>query len=181
MAGDENQPLRHDRDFGLLRNRYGIKDADWSDRSRVRDLLQLGVTVDDASHLVAPLRVPIASYSGIRAAAVGLYSGVQVETFAARGSYVTFFSLGSGIVVTTENLGVLANTAVVAPDVLSWTDEVPVAIVTTGTLAIAPAGVYMGVYGEAYTFYLESGKIAQAFCSVVNTQFNARVTVQEIP
>jgi len=179
-------PLKHDRDLNAFRNRYGIKDAEWSDDSRLASLLRATVTTDDVSHLAKPLCVPIGIYQCEQGAGgVGVYSGCQVVILSPNGAYIN--SIGCSPVlsyVTTENLSVFTSVAAVTPDIIPGDVGAPVSTVHEGTIPNIPNGCRIASFlsnPDYCPFWLPMGTVMQVFSAVANSGGDVVLSIQEIP
>ena len=122
--------LKVDRSYHEALRRLGIQNPG---EVRVGVPVQLQASVDDLSHLVAPVEVPVALVGRTAAAAgVGQFSGCEIE------------AVGNGVII--ETIGLYAGVDV-------RIDIVPATLLTAAVAVIAPPAVF----GPPVTAIFRSG------------------------
>lgn len=178
-------PLKHDRDFSALRDRYGIKDPDWGAAAEVESHLRLGVAVDDASHLVKPMAVPFTGWEWTEAAhGAGNYSGARLQVVSKGGLYILDAICESAGRISRDEPGFVSS-GVEAPGLIVGDQGAGETVVHGGHLIAIALGVHLTYAATTrrppYPIWFPSG--AQIFLTHTAANATALLSfwIQEVP
>ncbi len=183
-------PQEHDqtRSYHEALRRLGVQNPE---RVRIGTPVQFGATVDELSHLVPPVVVPVVSWGGFgQGAGVGEHSGIHLSARSAGGVWVEQVGDYSGTWQLKLIRAVLATVASTTVDLgqLTWPAEEPVASVLTLESWLA-ATIFAGTNRRGDTgsrlellpFYMRPGDNLYVFDNSANVTWDGLITWREIP
>jgi hypothetical protein len=182
----EGKPLRHERDFNALKNRYGIKDVDWGEANQLERHIRPVVPIDDARHLVMPAAVPDCVFGVVEAAAVGLFSGCEITVLSPGGCMLWASSLAPDTIMMTQFLLTLTPTGLQEVAQVRGFDGSDVqTTVFSGTApgAPAPAGPRLCQFAMVTPWlpmHFETGRRIQFWRATVNVPLEVNIRIREI-
>ncbi len=141
-------PLKHDRDLSKFRDGYGIKAADYAEKIQLEERIRMGVTVDDASHLVAPVAVPVAGFRLDPSAVVAEFGGSRLTVNSPGGAWlITATATVGGVRCQTILPGVWLTQGAVAPVLVGGDGRPPLSVVDEGSATIIGTGFELPQFG----------------------------------
>lgn len=143
----------------------------------------LTAPVDDFSHLVPPVQVPVVAVAGFTPAAVGVFSGMEILAAGCRGVWID-------LIQNRQNATVFCNVATAVPGTIVSTSvptcrtgPTPASVVNLIELAAVPAsGLWIsGNDIVPLRFFLEPGQRFQAAHVTANTNASFVIHFREVP
>jgi hypothetical protein len=187
MAGDENRPLTHGRDLHAYLDAIGAKQPNRAEALELLRGIQMGVQVDDASHLVRPISVPAAHYDIYWAVAAGQRGHAQALINSRGGAYITFVlaeAVNHRMFTTPPQAGVVIAAPNVSLPGIQPSEDLPVTQVIYGDNAGSPVNYVDLISNQPYVgcpFWLPPGAQLNIYQLTVATVMRVQIGIQEIP
>lgn len=158
---------------------------------RIASPVQMQAVVDELSHLVPPVVVPVVSFGGFgHAAAAGNHSAVHLAVRSGGGAWVEDVGDYSGTwqLKTTRTALAVINSTTVDVSQLTWPAAEPVASVLTLEEILA-ATIFAGTNRrgdtasrlQMFPFYLRPGDHLYIWDNTIATTFDGAITWREVP